>query len=145
MHGLGSIDEEEENEFAMLVRKVRKLFYKKERMSNFRRSEIQEKDDWRKEDIGSCYNCKKSGHLIADCPSLKATSSKQQQKKKALKASWGDSESESDEEVDTANVCFMAHGDDPTKISLETTLDHDELTMEEIATFFEELQLKYEL
>ena len=47
--------------------------------------------------------------------------------------------------VDTANVYFMAHGDDPTKISLETSLDDDELAMDELATFFEELQERYEI
>jgi len=112
-------------------------------MSNFWRSRIQVKGDRRKEDIGSYYNCKKSGHLIIDCPSLKATSSKKQQKKKALKASWENSNRESDEEVDTINVCFMAHGDDPTKISLEIILDDDELILDELATFFEELQHRY--
>ena len=61
-----SMDEDEEDEFAMLVRKVEKMFYKKERMSNFRRSRIQGKDELRKENTGSYYNCKKSGHLIAD-------------------------------------------------------------------------------
>ena len=66
-------------------------------------------------------------------------------KKKTLKATWDISESESNEEVDVANVCFMSHGDDPTKVPLETFLDDDELTMDEIATFFEELQHRYEL
>ena len=98
------------------LEKVR--FYKNERMSNFCSSRIQRKGDRRKEDISLCYNCKKWGYLIADCLSVKATSSKKQQKKKALKASWDNSESESDEEVDTVNVCFMSHGDDSTKVSL---------------------------
>ena len=45
------------DEFSMLMRKVRKMFYKKGRMSNFQILRIQEKSDWRKEDIGLCYNC----------------------------------------------------------------------------------------
>ena len=80
--------------------------------------------------------CKKTGHLSMDYSSLQATSSRRSQKKKALKATWDDSESDSDEEIYSANVCFMAHRDDPTKVSLETTLDDDELSMNELATFF---------
>jgi len=42
-------------------------------------------------------------------------------------ATWDDSETEYDEEVDTTNVCFMANGDNPTMVSQETSLDNDEL------------------
>jgi len=38
-----SMDKKEEDEFTMLVWKVSKMFYKKERMSNFRRSRMQKK------------------------------------------------------------------------------------------------------
>ena len=64
---------------------------------------------------------------------------------KALKATWENSESDFDEKIDSANVCFMAHRDDPTKVSLENSLDDDELTMDKLAIFFEELQKHYEL
>ena len=48
-------------------------------------------------------------------------------------ATWDDSESESKEEIDTANMCFMAHGEDATKVCFENSLDEDELTMDELA------------
>ena len=96
-----SMDEDEEDEFAMLIRKVGKIFYKKGRMSNFCRSRTQGKSDRRKEDIGPCYNCKKSGYLITDCLSLKATSSKRPRRrpwwplwtiwKASLKKRWASS------------------------------------------------------
>jgi len=35
-----SMNEKEENEFAMFVRKVEKIFYKKRRINNFQRSRI---------------------------------------------------------------------------------------------------------
>ena len=44
-----SMDEEEEDEFSMLVRKVKKMFCKKARMSNFQRLRMQEnvtKEKW---------------------------------------------------------------------------------------------------
>jgi len=40
-----SMDDGEEKEFAMLVRKVGDIFYKKERMRNFRRVRPQGKND----------------------------------------------------------------------------------------------------
>ena len=99
-------------------------------MSNLRRSRWQEK-----EELDLCYHCKKPGHLIAECHPFKATSSKRVPKKKAMKATWDNSESDSEEEVDAVNVCFMTYGDDTTKVYLENSLDDDELTMDEFATF----------
>ena len=60
-------------------------------------------------------------------------------------ATWDDSETESDEEVDTANICFIVNGDDPSKVSLETSLNDDDLTIDEGDRFFKELQERYEL
>ena len=85
-------------------------------MSNYRRSKWQEKEERKKEEVGPCIHDKKLGHVIAECPTLKATSSRRVPKKKAMKATWDDnSESNSREDVETFNVCFMAHEDDPTK------------------------------
>ena len=65
-----------------------------------------------KEETGPYFHCKRTGHLIADCPSLQATTSKNvHKKKKAMVATWDDSEMESEEEIDTVHMCFMAHDD----------------------------------
>jgi len=62
-----------------------------------------------KNKIGPYYNCNKLGHLIADCPEMKSKSSisKKLYEKKAMKATW-DLQSESKEDINTVNVCFMA-------------------------------------
>ena len=60
-------------------------------------------------------------------------------------ATWDDTESESEEENDAAHMCFMAHGDDATKVTFENSLEEDDLTMDELAHFFEELQHRYEI
>ena len=87
--------------------------------------------------MGPCYHCKKTGHLIADCPSLQATTSKKvQKKKKIIVATWDDSETESKEEINTIHVCFMANREETSKINFETSLDEDDLTMDELARFF---------
>ena len=54
-----------------------------------------------------------------------------------------DSETEFEEEIDTAHMCFMAHGD--AKVNLENSLEDEDLTIDELAQFFEELQNRYEI
>ena len=34
------------------------------------------------------------------------------------------------------HVCFMANGEEMSKVNLETSLDKDDLTMDELARFF---------
>ena len=67
-----------------------------------------------------------------DCPETKnkPLTSKKPYKKKALKVTW-DSESETEEEVDTSHVCFMAN-DNTHNVTLEPSLDEYELTMDEL-------------
>jgi len=95
--------EDDDEGFAMLIRRVGKMFYKKGRQSNFLRGRPQGR--FEKEKMGLYYHCKKTSHLITDCPSLQATTSKKvHKKKKAMVATWGDSKTESKEEIDTAHV-----------------------------------------
>jgi len=96
-----------EKDFAMLIQKVRKMFYNKGWQSNFRRARPHERTERRKEKMGPCYHCKKIGHFLADFPSLQATTSKILHKKKAMVATWDDLEIDFEEKNDIANVCFM--------------------------------------
>ena len=63
-------------------------------------------------------------------------------KKKSLKATW-DSESESDEIVDTANMCFMAN-ESTSKVILDTSIEDCELSIDELREAFEELSHNYD-
>ena len=54
-----------------------------------------------------------------------------------------DSESEFEEEMDTANVYFMANDNTP-KVTFEPSLDDCELTMDELGEVFEELSNNYD-
>ena len=86
--------------------------------------------------MGPCNHCKKTDHHIADCLSLQATISKKvHKKKKAMVATWDDSETETEEKIDTSHVCFMANGEETSKVNLETSLDEDDLTMDDLAKF----------
>ena len=68
------------------------------------------------------------------------------QEEEGLEGHLDNSKMESDdEEIDTANVCFIANEEETLKVTLETSLDYDELTMDKFARFFEELQSRYEI
>ena len=62
--------------------------------------------------------------------------------KKTFKATW-DSESESEEEVDTTNVCFMTNNNTP-KVTSEPSLDDCDLTIDEFEDAFVELSNNYD-
>ena len=69
-----------------------------------------------------------SGNQNKPSFSNKPSTSKKPYKKKALRATWN-SESESEKEVDTAKVCFMANDNIP-KVTSEPSLDDCDLTMD---------------
>ena len=88
-------------------------------MKNVRRMYIKTKFEnirWHRKEEKKlvCYNCRTPGHVIAECLENKNKSftSKKPYKKKDLIATW-DTESESEEDVDTANMCFMANENIP--------------------------------
>ena len=73
--------EEDDEEFSLLVKNVRRM-YNKTKFNN--RKRWQGKED--KKII--CFNCRKSGHMVVDCPKTKSkpSTSKNPYTKKALKA-----------------------------------------------------------
>ena len=82
---------------------------------------------------------------MAECPDFKnkISSSMKQKKsfvKKAFKATW-DSESESEDEVDTANMCFMAN---TPKVTSEPSYDDIEVSKEVLLQAFIELSESFD-
>ena len=82
---------------------------------------------------------------MTDCPDFKKkiSSSLKQKKsfvKKVFKATW-DSESESEDEVDTANVCFMAN---TPKVTTEPYDDDSEISKELLLQAFIELSESFD-
>ncbi|MQM11663.1 hypothetical protein Taro_044572 [Colocasia esculenta] len=131
----GSIGSSEDEE-VFLSRRLQRILAKKNYQSgkryfkkgrDFKKSEV--KDTKKSEPI--CYECKKPGHIKAECPKLKKTkfrkkdSSKKfkKYKKKAMAAAWSndsDSDSESsssEEEEEKANLAFMTNTDDKVYLS----------------------------
>ena len=62
-----------------------------------------------------------------------------------MTATWDDSETDSEEEIDAAHVFFMENGEKTYMVNIETSLEDDDLTMDELAQVFEELQNRYKI
>ncbi|XP_022143648.1 uncharacterized protein LOC111013509 [Momordica charantia] len=105
-----SEEELNEEELAYLSKKFKKHFKKRHFPKKTNSQDAKGEKNTR--DIIICYECKKAGHVRSECPLLRKSSSRRN--KKAMKATWdesdGGSDSESGEEV--ANLCFMAFGDE---------------------------------
>ncbi|KAL2498572.1 Uncharacterized protein Adt_24122 [Abeliophyllum distichum] len=104
------MSDEEFDDLVLLVKKLRGF-------RNNRR--FQKKDDKGEEKNKKiiCYDCDKSGHKRIECPNKKKFT-----KKKALQATWDDSDEDDLEEDEVqeeiVNMCFMAIEDEvPRKVN----------------------------
>ena len=97
-----SEEESDEEDMVMLAKKFKKFMrfnkFKKRDFSKKSKGDSQEQED----EQPRCFECNKPGHMRANCPKLKNKHSK----KKAMKATWDDTEteSESEKEEEVANV-----------------------------------------
>ncbi|KAH9671809.1 hypothetical protein KPL70_017497 [Citrus sinensis] len=115
----GGESEPDDKELAMLARRFRKFFKKTGERRNFRNF----KNYREKKEAITCYECKKPGHIRSECPLINKL------KKKAMVATWDDSEEESNDEErsqEVSNLALMAIGgdDDLNEVSDPT---YDEL------------------
>jgi len=162
------IDEDPEivQKMAMLSNRLQYLAKKNKR---FLSKGISHKSS-RKEEKG-CFNCKKTGHFIAECPDLQKDKSKDKSKKlifksnkfkkqikKSLMATWEylDNESESDEEEaeDEAKIAMALVATDENEVessdvesctNSETETEvYSKLTRSELVEFIKELLSLYE-
>ncbi|GAV65908.1 zf-CCHC domain-containing protein/UBN2 domain-containing protein, partial [Cephalotus follicularis] len=85
-----------------------------------------------KKEESTCYECKKPGHFKNECPNLKKKekfNKEHSKKKKAMVATWDDSDPSSSEEesdVEVANLAFMAieeENEDEVKFSFDELQD----------------------
>ncbi|KAH9780463.1 hypothetical protein KPL71_008084 [Citrus sinensis] len=95
----------DEEEMDMLARKFRNVFKKSSEQRKFRDLKSRKEN----KEVIKCYECKKPGHIRSECPLLNKL------KKKAMVATWDDSEEETsddEEHQEMANLALMAIGDE---------------------------------
>ncbi|MQM12722.1 hypothetical protein Taro_045641 [Colocasia esculenta] len=128
--------EDSENEEAMLSRRLQRILAKKKKFQ-FGRRFFKRNKEFRKPEGNDlkkgepiCYECKKPGHIKAECPKLKKDGHKKKDnfrrfkkyKKKTMAAAWenssdSDSESSSSSDKEEANLAFMANIDDKERFT----------------------------
>ncbi|PKA66175.1 hypothetical protein AXF42_Ash018465 [Apostasia shenzhenica] len=125
-----------DDEIAMISKQFNRLMRKKGKFTRYKKSGLNK--EIKKNDI-KCYECKEFGHIKPNCPLLK-----KKKKKKAMVATWSDSDqssNENEEQIETANLCLMAHDQD-------NEFDHEEkvdnrLSYEELDSALNELFFEY--
>ncbi|MQL90497.1 hypothetical protein Taro_023096, partial [Colocasia esculenta] len=141
-----------ENEEAMLSRRLQRILAKKKKFQSGRRDLKKNKDFKRSDgkDVKKgepiCYECKKPRHIKAECPKIKKPefrkkdSSKKfkKYKKKAMAAAWenssdSNSESSSCSDEEEANLAFMANIEDKADSDLMFwAIQNREINMAEV-------------
>ncbi|EOX94433.1 Uncharacterized protein TCM_004012 [Theobroma cacao] len=156
-----SDEEGKSDEITLITRKFNRFLRNKQRSRitrPFRRNTPKEglRRDTRRDIIENdhgrdhiiCYECGKPGHIKYDCSNVKKIHSKNL-KRKPMMAAWSDSdESQSEENEEITNICFMAleeHKVHSNSYALSLyELDDDSYTFEELQDDFHELALEFE-
>ncbi|GAV90455.1 LOW QUALITY PROTEIN: zf-CCHC domain-containing protein/UBN2 domain-containing protein, partial [Cephalotus follicularis] len=120
-----------------------KIFLKNQKgKKSFKKNFPQDEESSKREEP-TCYECNKPGHLKNECPNLKKKEpfkkKNEFKKKKAMVATWSDSdpstsEEESDEEI--AHIAYMAIEDEE-----ESEVN---FTFDELQNAYEKLYIEYE-
>ncbi|RVW32253.1 hypothetical protein CK203_078940 [Vitis vinifera] len=112
---------EEDDDLALITRKLNKYmrgerfrgkkFTSRRNPSRRESSSHGDKEKWEEKRDLICFKCKKPGHIKYDCPLYKIEAKRRM--KKAMMATWSESEesSEEEKEKEVANMCFMAIDD----------------------------------
>ncbi|KAH9716703.1 hypothetical protein KPL71_021554 [Citrus sinensis] len=111
--------EPDDEELAMLARRFRKFFKKTRDRRKFRNLKNQKE----KKEVIICYECKKPDHIRSECPLLNKL------KKKAMVATWDNSDEDSSDEEESqevSNLALMSIGDDDD-LNEVSDLTYDEL------------------
>ncbi|GAV75353.1 zf-CCHC domain-containing protein [Cephalotus follicularis] len=133
---------------ALITRKFKKfLSNKRQQEKRPLKKHLQNGESSKKEEV-ICYECNKPGHYKSDCPKLKRNK-EHSKKKKAVMATWSDSDnSSSDEESngEVANIAFMEiENEEENKVHLSTSFSFDELqdAYDELVEYSKNLSLKH--
>ena len=103
-------DEADDEEIAMITKKVARIIRKKGffNMRFLKRNYILEKENEQKEI--TCYHFKKPGHIKSSCPLPKRAQDATRKKKKVIMSTWSDLDESTEKNSEVkANLCLMAN------------------------------------
>ncbi|GAV71516.1 zf-CCHC domain-containing protein, partial [Cephalotus follicularis] len=136
-------ESDEDGDVALITSQF-KRFLKSQKGKKAFKKEFPQDEESSKKVEPTCYECKKSGHFKNECPNLKKKEqfkkrNEYSKNKKAMVATWSDSDSssseeESDEEV--AHIAFMAIEDEEE--------NEVNFTFDELQNAYEKLYVEYE-
>ncbi|GAV79094.1 zf-CCHC domain-containing protein/UBN2 domain-containing protein [Cephalotus follicularis] len=101
-----SSGEDSDDEMALITRRFKKYLAKKKFGNKHFKKTLPSKSETKKEEI-ICFECNKPGHYKSECPRLKKAKDTIK-KKKAMLATWLDSDESSSEEEDNQEVAQLA-------------------------------------
>ncbi|GAV66026.1 zf-CCHC domain-containing protein/UBN2 domain-containing protein [Cephalotus follicularis] len=101
-----SSEEESDDEMALITRRFKRFLAKKKFGSKNLKKSTPSKSKTKKEEI-ICFECNKSGHYKSECPRLKKAK-ETIKNKRAMLATWSDSDESSSEEEENQEVAQLA-------------------------------------
>ncbi|GAV67542.1 zf-CCHC domain-containing protein/UBN2 domain-containing protein, partial [Cephalotus follicularis] len=132
-----SSEEDSDDEMALITRRFKKYLAKKKFGSKHFKKTLPSKSETKKEEI-ICFECNKPGHYKIECPrSMKAKDTIK--KKKAMLATWSDSDESSSEEEENQEVAQLALMEINDSDEDE---DEDENEVSELLELLEKLSLE---
>ncbi|XP_057985321.1 uncharacterized protein LOC131170279 [Hevea brasiliensis] len=143
----------DEDDLAMITRRFKKAF--KKGGSNYKKflKKYSPKGETSKDQSEiKCFECNKPGHIKPNCPKLKKKNSKDKSKK-ALVASWMDSDdssSDNSSDKEVVHICLMALEEDKRESSQQREINtevnkSDSLSIEDYEDAFAKLYEKYKV
>ncbi|GAV90807.1 zf-CCHC domain-containing protein/UBN2 domain-containing protein, partial [Cephalotus follicularis] len=132
-----SSDEESDDEMDLITRRFKKYLAKKKFGNKHFKKTFPSKSKTKKEEI-VCFECNKPGHYKSECPRLKKEKDTIK-KKKAMLATWSDSDessSEEEEDQEVAQIALMAINNS------DQDEDEDENEVSELLELLEKFSLE---
>ncbi|GAV79807.1 LOW QUALITY PROTEIN: zf-CCHC domain-containing protein/UBN2 domain-containing protein, partial [Cephalotus follicularis] len=134
-------ESDEDGDVALISSQFKRFLKNQKGKKAFKKNFPQDEESSKREEP-TCYECKKPGHFKNECPNLKKKEQLKKnefKKKKAMVATWSDSnpsisEEENDEEV--AHIAYMAIEDEKE--------NEVNFTFDELQNAYEKLYVEYE-
>ncbi|GAV88795.1 zf-CCHC domain-containing protein/UBN2 domain-containing protein [Cephalotus follicularis] len=127
-------DDDDDEELALITRKFKKFLSSKKKFGGKPNKKVHQKGETSKKEEIICFECNKPGHYKSDCPRLKKKDLLKKKNKKAMIATWDDSDesgSDGDSNEEVAQIALMALEEE------EEEEESDEITYDELVLIVE--------